>query len=344
MNLPKVKIPLLVITFVMGILIVQGAPREVQAKEKYSNNPVIGIVNGKDVRLADIRSQQIYELETKLYQNVELGLVQHALEELSKTHKEITMTPEANVTEAQVEKFYNENDLKKKGTLQQLGPQIRQYMEQKGKAEFMYTQYTLAVKKGWVTSHLEAPGEFLVKTVADTSFIRGNSKATVMVLEFSDYQCPYCGRIQETITDLVNKYKDKVAFGYRHFPLPFHKEADEAAIAAECAGEQGKFDEMHQLLYVKQREQNIKDLKDYARQIKVPQLKKFDQCLDQEKYRFKVERDIEEGRSLGINGTPGFVIGTFDYKTKIIEGEVLSGAQPKERFEEVIQKYLNRKS
>ena len=165
-----------------------------------------------------------------------------------------------------------------------------------------------------------------------------------MLLEFSDYQCPYCNRIQPTLRTLINKYKEKVAFAYRHFPLAFHYDADEAAIAAECAGEQGKYGEMHTLLYNNQQALRPVNLKEYARQLKIQNRAKFDQCVDQEKYRDKVNKDINEGKLLGINGTPGFVIGLYDPKTKIVRGELLSGAQPQEEFERLIQKYLNRKS
>ena len=102
-----------------------------------------------------------------------------------------------------------------------------------------------------------------------------------------------------------------MAFGYRHFPLAFHKEADEAAIASECAREQGKFEEIHMILYSRQKAQDKEELKKYAREIKVKYPDKFDECLDNEKYRGLVDQDMKDGSSLGITGTPGFLLASL---------------------------------
>jgi len=311
---------------------------------RFSNNPMIGMIDGKPVFQEDIRDKRIQDSAQALYDSMQANLMQHAIKQLALKHKELQVEPQIKVSDEEVKLFYQQNNLKTRGPLTQLKNQIREYLEQQNQVTHILTQYQLAKRKGWVASYLQPPTEFLLTASAETSFLRGNPKASVMVLEFSDYQCPFCNRIQPTLRSLINKYKDKVAFAYRHFPLAFHKEADEAAIAAECAGEQGKFGEMHFLLYNNQRSQFPSDLKQYARQLKVQNLKKFDRCLDQEKYRGKVNQDINVGKKLGINGTPGFMIGIYHYKTKTIQGEIISGAQPREKFEQLIQKYLNRKS
>ena len=131
--------------------------------------------------------------------------------------------------------------------------------------QHLLSQYTLGIKKGWIVSHLKAPSDYLLKGNIKTAYIRGNKKASVIVLEYSDYQCPFCSRVQSTLDQLIVEYDDRVAFGYRHFPLDFHNEADESAIAAECAREQNKFEEMHRFLFKNLKEQSIKDLKKYAR-------------------------------------------------------------------------------
>ena len=205
----------------------------------------------------------------------------------------------------------------------------------------MLNQYSLALKKGWVISNLEAPSDFLLKGNIKTGYLRGNKKASVILLEYSDYQCPFCRRVQSTISKLLDKYKDRVAFGYRHFPLAFHKEADEAAIASECAREQGKFEEIHRILYSRQKAQDKEELKKYAREIKVKYPAKFDECLDSEKYRGLVNQDMKDGANLGITGTPGFFVGLFNPKSGEIQGEVLSGAQPYDAFQQALEKYLS---
>ena len=310
----------------------------------YSKNPTLAVIDGKSITMEDIRNKEIYDAAQQYHQALESYLHQASLIELVKTHKEIQLRPKIEVSDAEIWLLYQQNNLSQRGSLEDFKPQLQQHLQDVKLSQYYTQQYELAVKKGWIKNYLEEPTEMLLVSEAKTSFIRGNAQATVMVLEFSDYQCPYCSRIQGTLDALIQKYKDKVAFAYRHYPLPFHTEADEAAIAAECAGEQGKYGEMHKLLFANQHNQQMEDLKKYARTVQVPNLDKYDQCLAQEKYRNKVMSDIDDGRAVGINGTPGFVIGLYDPKTKIVRGEVVSGAQPPDVFEEKIQKFLNRKS
>jgi protein-disulfide isomerase len=267
--------------------------------------------------------------------------MEYALEKLAAKHQEIILTPERKVTLKEIITVYEQNDLQERGTLEQIRPQIKQFLEQQIRSQHMLNQYSLALKKGWVISNLEAPSDFLLKGNIKTGYLRGNKKASVILLEYSDYQCPFCRRVQSTIRKLLEKYQDRVAFGYRHFPLAFHKEADEAAIASECAREQGKFEEIHRILYSRQKAQDKEELKKYAREIKVKYPVKFDECLDNEKYRGLVDQDMKDGSNLGITGTPGFFVGLFNPKSGEIQGEVLSGAQPYDAFQQALEKYLS---
>ena len=304
-------------------------------------NPVIGLVDGKPVTFEDVRNKKANDLSLQLYQHLSVRLMEYALEELAAKHQEIILTPEKKVTLKDIIAVYEQNDLKERGTLEQMRPQIKQFLEQQIRSQHMLNQYSLALKKGWVISNLEAPSDFLLKGNIKTGYLRGNKKASVILLEYSDYQCPFCGRVQSTIRKLLDKYQDRVAFGYRHFPLAFHKEADEAAIASECAREQGKFEEIHRILYSRQKAQDKEQLKLYAREIKVKYPVKFDECLDNEKYRGLVDQDMKDGSNLGITGTPGFFVGLFNPKSGEIQGEVLSGAQPYDVFQQALEKYLS---
>ena len=286
-------------------------------------NPVIGLVDGKPVTFEDVRNKKANDLSLQLYQHLSVRLMEYALEKLAAKHQEIILTPERKVT------------------LKDIRPQIKKFLEQQIRSQHMLNQYSLALKKGWVISNLEAPSDFLLKGNIKTGYLRGNKKASVILLEYSDYQCPFCRRVQSTIRKLLDKYQDRVAFGYRHFPLAFHKEADEAAIASECAREQGKFEEIHRILYSRQKAQDKEELKKYAREIKVKYPVKFDECLDNEKYRGLVDQDMKDGANLGITGTPGFFVGLFNPKSGEIQGEVLSGAQPYDAFQQALEKYLS---
>ena len=304
-------------------------------------NPVIGLVDGKPVTFEDVRNKKANDLSLQLYRQLKVRLMEYALEQLAANHSEIKLNPDKKVTLKEIIAVYEQNDLKERGTMEQLRPQIKLFLEQQIRSRHMFNQYSLALKKGWVISNLEAPSDFLLKGNIKTGYLRGNKKAPVIMLEYSDYQCPFCRRVQNTIRKLLDKYQDRVAFGYRHFPLAFHKEADEAAIASECAREQGKFEEIHRILYSHPKAQDKEDLKKYAREIKVKYPAKFDECLDSEKYRGLVNQDMKDGANLGITGTPGFFIGLFNPKSGEIQGEVLSGAQPYSAFQQALDKYLS---
>ena len=324
---------------ILGFLFL-NAPITAAEEKVFDANPVVAELENVPVKLEDLRNKKIYDLSLQLYQQLQERLIVHTLEKLEKKHKEINSKPEISVTEEQILAIYEGNNLKARGSLDQFRPQIRQFLKAQLRQEMLLNQYGLAMEKGWVKTYLAPPSDFTQEAPIKTAYIRGNPKAKVMILEFSDYQCPYCSRIQPTIQKLIKKYDQKIAFGYRHFPLGFHTEADEAAIAVECAREQNQFEKMHEILYENQKAQFPEDLKKYARQIGIKNKKKFDQCLDSDRYRGLVNQDMEDGAGLGISGTPGFFIGRFDSVNRRIKGELLSGAQPLSAFENLIAKYL----
>ncbi len=308
--------------------------------EEYNSNPVIGLVDGKSVTIDDIRNKKIYDLSLNLFQHLNIQFIEYSLRKLEKKYPIIDLNPKKKVSSTDILRIYEQNNLKERGTFEELKPQIRQFLEKQILQQHFLQQYSIGIEKGLIVSHLEIPSKFFTKGNLKTAYVRGNKKASVILIEFSDYHCPFCRKIQTTINKLIKKFGDRVAFGYRHFPLSFHKDADEAAISSECAREQGKFEEMHYLLYSGTKSQTKSDLKKLARQIKIKSIKKFDKCLENEKYRGLIIQDIEDAAELGITGTPGFFLGHFDYKSGNIKGEILSGALPYNSFKESIEKYL----
>jgi len=172
-----------------------------------------------------------------------------------------------------------------------------------------------------------------VEVAYDPARVRGNPKAPVTIVEFSDYQCPYCHQVEPTVKEILAKYGDKVSFSYRDFPLTqIHSQAMISAEASRCALEQGKFWEYHDQLFTTSKlEKN--DLLGYARNLKLDD-KQFDSCVTSEKYKAGIEKDEQEGRKAGVNGTPGF----------FINGVFLNGAQGQDAFARVIDDELTRKS
>lgn len=175
-----------------------------------------------------------------------------------------------------------------------------------------------------------APTKVDIKVTAD-DHIRGDENAPVTLVEYSDFECPFCARVQPTIDQILEEYDGDVRLVYRHYPLSFHPEAQKAGEASECAGDQGKFWEMHDKLFdlnelgtlsVVNSKQAAKDLGLNTSQ--------FDTCLDNGTHATTVTSDLSEGTSLGVQGTPA----TF------VNGVLVSGAQPIENFRIAIDSAL----
>lgn len=182
-------------------------------------------------------------------------------------------------------------------------------------------------------------------TSLDDDAVKGNKdKAKVAIVEFSDYECPFCKRFYEqTLSQLTKEYIDtnKAVFVYRDLPLDaLHPNARNAAIAAECAGDESaaKYLEYHNNIFETEDVLSEDKLKDIAKEIGL-NTNKFNDCFDNERTADEVKKDESDAAAVGINGTPGFVVGTLK-SDGTVEGEVISGALPFSEFQKVIDKYL----
>jgi protein-disulfide isomerase len=181
-----------------------------------------------------------------------------------------------------------------------------------------------------VAVYLQAPAAARVPVSADKGFVRGAKDAPVTIVEFSDFQCPFCKNATATVKQVVEKYQGKVKWVFRDFPIPsLHPAAPKAHEAARCAAEQGKFWEYHDLLFEKSPRQAPEELKQYAKDLSLDAAA-FAQCLDSGKHQAAVNSDISEGAQLGITGTPTF----------FINGRQLVGAQPASTFQKIIDNEL----
>ena len=166
--------------------------------------------------------------------------------------------------------------------------------------------------------------------------IRGVPNAPVVVVEFADYECPYCQQVNPDLKKLEEEYKGKVAFAYKDTPLPSHPHAEKASEAAHCAGAQGKYWEYHDLLFAT-KQYEIPDLKQDARKLNLDGAA-FDQCLDSGAQAGAVKAQLAEAEKLGLSGTPAFFIngrflsGAVDYATlqSVVEQELATAGQAKE--------------
>jgi len=177
------------------------------------------------------------------------------------------------------------------------------------------------------------PAPAASNTIAvDGSPTLGPEDAPVTLIEFSDFQCPYCARVRKTIYQLRDRYGDQLRIVFKHFPLEIHPKAPAAHVAAEAAHRQGKFWEMHDLIFANQREMSEDRYLAYAGALglDIEQFQKDRRSLD---VRTRVVEDAEQAIELGIFGTPAFVI----------NGRIVSGAQRAEVFQKVIDEELARR-
>jgi protein-disulfide isomerase len=164
----------------------------------------------------------------------------------------------------------------------------------------------------------------------DPARTRGNPDAPITIVEFGDYQCPFCSQAESTLTDLFKKYNGKLKLAFRDFPLSsIHPFAQEAAEASRCAEAQGKFWPMHDAIYANQSKLTEADLIQTAGSLGVDQ-KSFAACLKSGAYQAAIQQDIEAGERAGVTGTPAF----------FINGRFVDGAVPEAQFEQIIDSEL----
>jgi protein-disulfide isomerase len=214
----------------------------------------------------------------------------------------------------------------------ELKPKIAAYLKNQ-KRQGAFAQYYEQVKKDMDIQVLLPPYQPPKVAVEAVGPSKGPAAAPVTIVEFSDFECPYCVRAESTVKQVLEAYPGKVRLVYRDYPLPMHAKAPKAAEAAHCAGDQGKYWEMHGKLFAANGRIDVPDLKAAAREVAGLDAAKFDQCLDSGAKAKEVEKNKEAGDEAGVSGTPAF----------FINGRLLSGAQPFEAFKAIIDEELKAK-
>lgn|SRR3989344_443884 len=175
-------------------------------------------------------------------------------------------------------------------------------------------------------------------TFSKNDRIKGNKDSKVILIEYSDFQCPACKAYFPLVKQIADTFKDKAAIIYRHFPLPQHQNAQKAAYSAESAGNQGKFWEMHDLLFKNQEnwsdKSNIDELLlSYAKELKLDE-EQFKKDIASKKIHDKVDTDVSSGQEAGVNSTPSF----------FLNGEKLDNPSNFETFKKIIEKAVDSQS
>lgn len=296
-------------------------------------SPIVAEVNGKTITLAELDARiapALYEARAEALEQIVGDLVLETEAERRGLSVDDLVEQEVaalgDVDDAEVQAFFDANRSRMGGdvTLEAVAGDIRRFLEQ-GRRSQALSQLREAAD---VELSLEPPRA----EVAATGPSRGNADAPVTIVEFSDYQCPFCGRAEPTVAQVLERYPDQVRFVYRHFPLDsIHPQARAAAIAATCAAEQDRFWQYHEMIFSSPRDLSAERLALFADELELDRAA-FDACIASPRAARVVSEDLAAGKAAGTTGTPAF----------FINGIKLSGARPVEDFVELIEAELAR--
>jgi protein-disulfide isomerase len=301
-------------------------------------------VNGKPIPMSELEvmlAPQLARLEQQRRRTLENGLRQLvdqklleaeaaargiSVGELSKVEIDDKATDVAN---GEAETLYQANQARINRPKEQVMPQIKGYLVEQKKAQLRENLLARLRSKFKAQVLLEP-----VRVDVDdaTSPSRGPADAPVTIVEFSDFQCPYCKRVAPSLEQAIKSYPQQVRLVYRQFPLNIHSNGQKAAEASLCAQEQGKFWEMHNAMFASQKALAVEQLKVKAAELGLD-AEQFNQCLDSSKYAAKIREDITAGTAAGVNGTPAL----------FVNGRFLNGAVPFKEIQKLIEDELARK-
>jgi protein-disulfide isomerase len=309
-----------------------------------ADQPVVAKVGNQTITRAELEKHvksELMEIDMQRYEALREGLDEMIGEALIKQEAAARgVTPEALIkteiqdkagtpTDEQAKKLYEANkDKLGDATFESVKSRIMDHLKQ-GMIEERREAFVADLKKKYKTEvSLQAP---VVDVSTGGRPSRGGGvNAPVTIIEFSDYECPFCKRADVTVQQVMKTYGDKVRLVHRDFPLSFHAHARPAAEAARCAEAQGKFWPYHDKLFASQ-DLSTEKLQAMATEVGLDRAK-FDECVAKQQFNAGIDQDIADGTEAGVTGTPAF----------FINGRMLSGAQPFEKFKEVIDEELAR--
>ena len=340
-------------SLLMAMVLVTGCsgtpPSEAQtpaAAPPPGASPVLATVNGTPITEEEVRKAaglEISRLEEQLYQlrkqqvdelvadrllqdeAARRGQSVEALEQAEITAKAGT------VTEPEIDAFVATNGARIRGDVTQLRPQIREFLQQQ-KIDARRTALVDGLRaSAKIDMRLEAPVPYRATVDVVGAPVRGTATAPVTIVEYSDFHCPFCRRVQPTLTTLLQKYPGKVRLVYKHLPLDgLHPQARRVSEAAWCAAKQDKFWAFHDAVYADaSSDSSDATLTRYASAAGLDAAA-FGACLAGPEAKAAIQRDVAQGEALGLNSTPGF----------FVNGREVRGAQPIEAFESIIDEEL----
>ncbi|MBF0124102.1 MAG: thioredoxin domain-containing protein [Magnetococcales bacterium] len=278
-------------------------------------------------RRYDLRMTKIQEMVAEQLLKLEAAARKISMEQLE---AEINAKAE-KPTDQQLDEFIAKNSQRLPKDDPQLRDKLREFMAERAREQARIKFIADLAQKYKAEILITAPQAPRFTVQGAVTPTKGPSDAKVTIFEFSDFQCSYCRRVQDTLRQLDKLYAGKVRIIFRHYPLSFHPQAAKAAEAAQCADEQGRFWAYHDALFASDM-LDPATLKKLAETVGSMDVARFDQCLNEGRHKARVIADVAEGERLGVSGTPTF----------FVNGIKLVGAVPLEEIREVIDAELKR--
>ncbi|MGZ3787558.1 MAG: DsbA family protein [Bacteriovorax sp.] len=341
----------LTLTSLLSVMIVFFAcQKQADSKPNFIFKPapsagVAASVGGEQILDKDLNAgieSDLYDAEMKVY-DIKFGKLQSMLLEKfmnqDPNKKGLSnddflnkfIAKDVKVADADIEKFIKDRQIPKDQVNPEIRERIKQYLEVEAKKLAVDKWIAEKTKKTPVEVYIQKPQRPVFDVNIKDAPFKGSADAKVTLVEYSDFQCPFCSKASVTVAELEKKYGSKLKVAFKNYPLPFHSQARLAAEAAQCANEQGSklFWKMHDAMFADQTKLDKDGLYASAKKIGVKEAD-FKACLEATKYKAVIDSDMAEGQKLGIKSTPTF----------FINGKLVSGAQPIEVFSEVIDEEL----
>lgn len=326
--------------------------KEVSSKTNFIFKPapkagLAANISGKEISNEDLYKgveNDIYEAEMKVHEikmNKLRALLLEKLMEADPKKKGLTndeflekhIASKVSVSAKEIQAFIKERGIDKKIVNAQMKERIKKFVGMEKKKKAVDNWVAKQTQKNPVLVYLTKPQRPVFEVEAGDAPWAGGSDAKVTIVEFSDFQCPFCKKGADRMDEVKKKYGKKVKVVFKNFPLPFHTHAKGAAQASLCANEQGNkfFWKLHDMMFNDQAGLASDALKAKAKKSGL-NTDKFMDCLTSQKYLSKVEADMKAGRDLGVKSTPTF----------FVNGKLINGAHPLETFAELIDEELKK--
>ena len=312
----------------------------VEFKQASTSNPELaGKVSGEAVTLEDLdKNLEVFQARVELF-NAQKKVLEEmarkkALEKVA-SKKNLSVDQYLEKESANAEKAISESQLNAFLKKMNADPSTLSPENKKRARTYVHMQNVIAAatKGSSVELYIKRPKAPKLDVNLEGEAIWGKKDAPVTIVEFSDFQCPFCSRGNETIEKLKKEYgTSKIKVVFKHYPLPMHPEAKPASEASLCVNEQSsdKFWKFHDLLFANQQRLKEENLMEYAKKVGVD-MKKFEDCFKSKKYASHVEKNMAEGQKLGVDSTPSF----------FVNGQPIRGARPIADFKEIIDEQLS---